>query len=67
MANTLRFGVVGLGMGMNRSSMIHDTDGAELVAVADLVARHKVAQSEYAEAGQGLSEKGATVDVFEVL
>ena len=37
------------------------------VAVADLVARHKVAQSEYAEAGQGLSEKGATVDVFEVL
>ena len=36
-------------------------------AIADLVARHKVAQSEYAEAGQGLSEKGATVDVFEVL
>ena len=29
MANNLRFGVVGLGMGMNRSGVIHDTDGAE--------------------------------------
>ncbi len=36
MANNLRFGVVGLGMGMNRANMIHSTEGAELVAVADL-------------------------------
>ena len=35
MSNNLRFGVVGLGMGMNRSGVIHSTDGAELVAVAD--------------------------------
>ncbi len=37
MAKTLRFGVIGLGMGMNRSGMIHQTPGAELTAVADLV------------------------------
>ena len=48
MANTLRFGVVGLGMGMNRSGMIHDTDGAELVAVADLVEeRRKTAEERF--------------------
>ncbi len=32
----VRFGVVGLGMGMNRSSQIHGTDGATLVAACDL-------------------------------
>ena len=29
MTNNLRFGVVGLGMGMNRAGMIHSTEGAE--------------------------------------
>ena len=48
MANNLRFGVVGLGMGMNRSGVIHDTDGAELVAVADLVEeRRKTAEERF--------------------
>ena len=48
MANNLRFGVVGLGMGMNRSGVIHSTDGAELVAVADLVeARRKAAEEKF--------------------
>ena len=36
MSQEVRFGVVGLGMGMNRSNQVVDTDGAKLVAVADL-------------------------------
>ena len=48
MANNLRFGVVGLGMGMNRSRDIHSTEGAELVAVADLKEeRRKAAEEEF--------------------
>ena len=46
MANNLRFGVVGLGMGMNRAGVIHGTDGAELVAVADLKAERRKAAEE---------------------
>ena len=46
MATTLRFGVVGLGMGMNRSRMIHETDGADLVAVADLVEERRASAEE---------------------
>ena len=52
---------------LNFGRIMEALEASRPVAVADLVARHKVAQSEYAEAGQGLSEKGATVDVFEVL
>ena len=33
---SVRFGIVGLGMGMNRSRQVLSTDGAELVAVCDL-------------------------------
>jgi len=33
---SVRFGVVGLGMGMNRSNQIVSTDGAELVTACDL-------------------------------
>jgi len=33
----VRFGVVGLGMGMNRAGQIHRTNGAKLVAACDLV------------------------------
>ena len=36
MSQQVRSGVVGLGMGMNRSNQVVDTDGAKLVAVADL-------------------------------
>ena len=36
-SNVLRFGVVGLGMGMSRAGTIAQTEGAQLVAVADLV------------------------------
>ncbi len=33
----LRIAVVGLGMGMNRAQITHETPGAQLVAVADLI------------------------------
>lgn len=33
----VRFGVIGLGMGMNRAGQIHKTEGAKLAAVCDLV------------------------------
>ena len=36
MSQEVRFGVVGLGMGMNRSNQVVATDGAKLVAVSDL-------------------------------
>jgi len=36
-SDVLRFGVVGLGMGMSRAGMIAETEGAELAAVSDLV------------------------------
>ena len=36
MADTLRFGIVGLGMGGARAKLIPDTEGAELVAVCDV-------------------------------
>ena len=36
-SKVLGFGVVGLGMGMSRSGTIAQTEGAKLVAVADLV------------------------------
>ena len=36
MPNSVRFGVVGLGMGMGRAEICTRTDGAELVAVCDI-------------------------------
>ena len=36
MSQELGFGVVGLGMGMNRANQIANTEGAKLIAVADL-------------------------------
>ncbi|MDA1191259.1 MAG: Gfo/Idh/MocA family oxidoreductase [Candidatus Poribacteria bacterium] len=32
----IRFGIVGLGMGMNRARQVHQTEGAKLTAVCDL-------------------------------
>lgn len=44
----LRIAVVGLGMGMNRAKIVHDTPGAELVAVADLIpARREKAAAQF--------------------
>ncbi len=36
MAATVRFGIVGLGMGRGRAQIVKDTPGAELVAVCDI-------------------------------
>ncbi len=47
MAETLRFGIVGLGMGGARAKLVPDTEGAELVAVCDI----------WEERGQKLSEE----------
>ncbi len=44
--DVLRFGVVGLGMGMSRSNTIATTEGAQLVAVADLVEGRRKAAAE---------------------
>ena len=61
MANTLRFGVVGLGMGMNRAGIIHQTAGAELVAVADLVEeRRKNAEERF-----GCDSHGDALEMFD--
>ncbi len=48
MAKNVRFGVVGLGMGMGRARACMETDGAELVAVCDIwEERAKAAQDEF--------------------
>ena len=61
MAKNLRFGVVGLGMGMNRSGMIHSTEGADLVAVADLDAgRCKAAEERF-----GCESHGDALEMFD--
>jgi predicted dehydrogenase len=44
--DVLRFGVVGLGMGMSRSQTIANTAGAQLVAVADLIEGQRKAAAE---------------------
>ena len=44
--NVLRFGVVGLGMGRSRSNLITETEGAQLVAVADLIEERRQAAIE---------------------
>ena len=50
MSQEVRFGVVGLGMGMNRSNQVVDTDGAKLVAVADLDENKKIPQENFDKA-----------------
>ncbi len=45
-SDVLRFGVVGLGMGMSRSKMIASTEGAQLVAIADLIESKRQAAAE---------------------
>ena len=48
MAQKVRFGIVGLGMGMGRARSCVETDGAELVAVCDIwEERAKAAQKEF--------------------
>jgi len=60
-ADVLRFGVVGLGMGMNRSNVIANTEGAKLVAVADLVeSRRKAAEEKF-----GCESHSDAIEMFE--
>lgn len=49
MGDTVRFGIIGLGMGMGRARSCMETAGAELVAVSDIwEERAKAAQEEFA-------------------
>lgn len=60
-ADVLRFGVVGLGMGMNRSNVIANTEGTKLVAVADLVeSRRKAAEEKF-----GCESHSDAIEMFE--
>ena len=52
---------------LNFGRIMEAFEASRPIAIADLVARHKVAQGEDAETGQGLFEKGATIDVSNVL
>jgi len=57
----LRFGVVGLGMGRSRSKTITETEGAQLVAVADLVEeRRKSAAEQF-----GCATHADAIEMFE--
>ena len=57
----LRFGVVGLGMGMSRSGTVASTEGAELVAVADLVeGRRQAAEEKF-----GCESHNDAIEMFE--
>ena len=44
--DVLRFGVVGLGVGRSRSNLITETEGAQLVAVADLIEERRKSAAE---------------------
>ena len=60
-SDAVRFGVVGLGMGRSRSRMIVDTEGAQLVAVADLLEeRRKAAEEQF-----GCETHADAIEMFE--
>ncbi|NUP99006.1 MAG: Gfo/Idh/MocA family oxidoreductase [Armatimonadetes bacterium] len=65
----LRIAVVGLGMGMNRAKIVHDTPGARLVAVADLIParRDKAAEQFGCRAHESFDELMAHADDVEVV